>query len=55
MRLDIADIRINLATLAERVAHMPTKGFVVTANVSAIGFFSALMLFSEKLKVLAGL
>lgn len=55
MRVDIADIRTNLATLTERVTHMPTKGFVLSANVSLFGFFSAVMVFSEKLKALAGL
>jgi hypothetical protein len=54
-RTDLADMRVSLATLAERVAHMPSKGFVMSANVSMLGFFSALILFSEKLKALAGL
>ena len=55
MRADIADIRINLATLTERVAHMPTKGFVISSNMTAIALLSALILFGEKLKTLAGL
>jgi uncharacterized coiled-coil protein SlyX len=81
-RTDIADMRVSLATLTERVgasaegvatltirggtsderiailmervAHLPTKGFVISANMTGIGLLSALILFAEKLKALVG-
>jgi hypothetical protein len=62
LRADVADIRISpaalierVAVLTERVAHLPSKGFVVSANMTAIALLSALILFGEKLKSLAGL
>lgn len=53
-RADVADIRLSLATLGERVAHLPSKGFVVASNLSALTFFSGVILFGEKLKALIG-
>lgn len=62
LRGDVADLRAavavlteRVAVLTERVAHLPTKGFVVSTNMSAIAFLSALILFGEKLKAVAGL
>jgi hypothetical protein len=37
------------------VAHLPSKGFVVTSNTTAIALFSGVMLFGEKLKALIGI
>jgi hypothetical protein len=53
-RADVADIRLSLATLTERIAHLPSKGFVVTSNMTAIALFSGVILFGEKLKALIG-
>lgn len=53
-RSDVGDIRLDLATLTERVAHLPSKGFVVTSNMTAIALGSGVILFGEKLKALIG-
>jgi uncharacterized coiled-coil protein SlyX len=69
LRSDVADLRAavaaltekvavlteKVAVLTERVAHLPSKGFVVSVNMTAIGFLGSLILFGEKLKALAGL
>jgi hypothetical protein len=34
---------------------LPTKGFVVSTNLTAIAFLGALILCGEKLKAMAGL
>lgn len=68
LRADVTDMRASLAALTERVAiltervailtervaHLPSKGFVITSNMTAMAFFSALILFGEKLKALIG-
>ncbi|MFL6843457.1 MAG: hypothetical protein ACJ8ER_01085 [Allosphingosinicella sp.] len=62
LRSDVAEVRAavaalieRVAVLTERVAHLPSKGFVVSTNMTAIAFLSAVILFGEKLKALAGL
>jgi uncharacterized coiled-coil protein SlyX len=51
----VAVLTEKVAVLTERVAHLPSKGFVVTSNMTAIGFLGGLILFGEKLKALAGI
>lgn len=36
------------------MAHLPSKGFVVTSNMTAIALLSGVILFGEKLKALIG-
>ncbi|MBV9932446.1 MAG: hypothetical protein JO013_16090 [Alphaproteobacteria bacterium] len=55
IRKDVGDIRVAFATLTERVAHLPGKGFVVTTTTTAIAIISGLIIFGEKLKALLGL
>lgn len=50
----LRSVEVGIATLSERVAHLPSKGFIVTATVSAITLLSALILFGEKLLSLLG-
>lgn len=54
-RGDVADIRVSLATLTERVAHLPGKGFVISATMTAIALLSGVIVFGEKLKALVGI
>ncbi|KQY34164.1 hypothetical protein [Rhizobium sp. Root483D2] len=54
LQKDFGDVRIQIATLVERVAHLPGKGFIVTATISALALFSALMIFKEKIALLLG-
>ena len=53
-RADVSGIRVSLATLEERVAHLPSKGFVVTAAAGIVALLSSFILFGEKLKALIG-
>ena len=52
VKKDVGDIRIGLATLTERVAHLPSKGFVVTATTTTIGFLTAVVIFGDKIRAL---
>jgi septal ring factor EnvC (AmiA/AmiB activator) len=51
---NIADIRVNVATLTERVNHLPTKGWGVTVVIALAAFLSAVSLFGPKLLKLVG-
>lgn len=48
----LADVPADLATLKERITHLPSKGFIVTATVGAIGAATALMAFLQHLGIL---
>lgn len=50
----LAGVRVDVATLAERVKHLPSKGFIVTTTVTTLGFFSAIVLFADRIKALIG-
>lgn len=48
-------VEVNLATLTERVAHLPSKGFIVNALLAALAVVAALTLFQTKLQAIFGL
>jgi hypothetical protein len=48
-------VEINLATLAERVAHLPSKGFLVTVVLGTGAVLSVLTLFPAQIRSLVGL
>lgn len=50
----VDQLRIDSAVLKEKVSNLPSKGFIVTATVTALAFFAALMLFKEKIVLLLG-
>lgn len=50
----VDQLRIDTAVLKEKVSNLPGKGFIVTATVSALALFSALILFKEKIALLIG-
>ena len=52
---DVGDIRTGLATLTERVAHLPGKGFVVTATTTTIALLTGIILFGDKIQTLLAL
>lgn len=59
-RFDVSNERsttltAQVATLTERMAHSPSKGFVVAATGTALALLASLILFGEKLKMLMGL
>lgn len=43
-------VEVNLATLTERVAHLPSKGFIVGCTVTTLAAMAALIAFGEKLQ-----
>lgn len=49
---DLTDLRVAVATLAERAAHLPGKGFTVTATSTTIALIGALVLFADKVRAL---
>ncbi|ARU02994.1 hypothetical protein [Yoonia vestfoldensis] len=58
-KMDLIDgrlrgVEINLATLSERVAHLPSKGFIVTAVVSVGAVLGSLTLFADRIGAMLG-
>jgi hypothetical protein len=54
IKKDVGDIRVSAATLTERVAHLPGKGFVITATTTTIALLTAVVVFGEKIRSLLG-
>ena len=57
MRRDVADlkvgvgeVKVQLATLTERVAHLPSKGFVVTATMAIFAAIAAFSSFQQQIQ-----
>ncbi|MEO6716463.1 MAG: hypothetical protein ABIM50_04345 [Novosphingobium sp.] len=55
IKKDVGDIRVGLATLTERVAHLPGKGFIITATSSGIGLLIAVVVFADKIRAFLAL
>lgn len=55
LRDDIGGLRTDLAVLTERVSHLPTKGFIITAASAALAFGGALILFQDRLVAFFGI
>ena len=55
LRGDGRDVRDRLIRLEERVAHLPSKGFIFTTAVAIVGGLSAIIVLQEKLRHLIGL
>jgi hypothetical protein len=51
----LGKLEIGVAVLTERVGHLPSKGFIVTATTSAIAFVVAVILLADKIKTLIGI
>lgn len=47
--LKLSDVPANLATLIERVAHLPTKEYLVKVTLGSLAIIAALVTFSDKL------
>lgn len=48
----LVGVQVALATLNERVAHLPGKGYFVTALLLCLTVFSTLILFEEQILLL---
>ena len=49
---DVESVKVQLATLTERVNHLPSKGFIVSATLSSLAIVTALILFQDHLKTI---
>lgn len=54
LREDIVGVKVQLATLTERVAHLPTKGFIVSTLGTSLAIIAALIVFADKIRALIG-
>lgn len=52
MAPDLANVRERMATLEERVAHLPGKGFIVVALLTTLTVIAALIAFSDQIGAL---
>ena len=51
---ELGDVKVNLATLTERVAHLPSKGFIVSTSMTLVTAIAALFVFADNIKALFG-
>lgn len=52
LKSDVRDVRDRLIRLEEKVAHLPSKGFIVTAITTALALITAITLFQGKIQSL---
>jgi hypothetical protein len=45
-------VEITLATLTERVSHLPSKGFIVSALITSLVVVAGLIVFADSVKAL---
>lgn len=50
----LRSVETGLATLTERVAHLPSKGFIVSALGTALAVIAAMLAFQDQIKSLIG-
>ena len=48
----LSDVKVNVATLAERITHLPSRGFVVTSAVGTVTALTAIIIFLQKIGLL---
>lgn len=51
---ELAAVKVNIATLTERMAHLPSKGFIVTCTMAALTLIAALIVFADSIKAAIG-
>ncbi|MDK2757535.1 MAG: hypothetical protein KYX66_12445 [Blastomonas fulva] len=49
---ELGDVKVNIATLTERIAHLPSKGFIVTTSATALALLTAIIVFADNIKAL---
>ncbi len=50
----LGGVEVGLATLTERVAHLPSKGYAVTTALLSITVLSAVIVFGDQITALLG-
>jgi len=51
---ELSEVKVNLATLTERIAHLPSKGFIVTTTMTSLALIAALVVFADNIKAAIG-
>lgn len=51
---ELAGVKVNIATLTERMAHLPSKGFIVTTTMASLALLAALIVFADNIKAVFG-
>jgi predicted nuclease with TOPRIM domain len=52
---NLTDVRVELATLKERVAHLPSKDFIVRALATSVAILGGMFMLADRLKALLGI
>lgn len=47
---ELGSVNVSIATLTERVAHLPSKGFIVTTSTTALALLAAIVIFADNIK-----
>jgi hypothetical protein len=55
IRNDVTGARVQLGQLAERVVHLPCKGFIIKAVLGILAVSAALITFQQQIQKLVGL
>ena len=55
LKADVRDVRDRVIRLEEKVNHLPSKGFIVTATTAPLALLAAIVLLQGKLQSLVGL
>jgi hypothetical protein len=50
LRRDTGEIKVDVATLKERIAHLPGKGFIVSVSLTSLIVITALITFADKIQ-----
>ena len=48
----LRSVETGLATLTERVSHLPSKGFIVSALITSLAVIAAMLAFQDQIKAL---
>jgi hypothetical protein len=51
----VADLRVDMGVVRERISHLPTKGWAVGISITTIGLISAIVTLAPKLQQLLGI
>lgn len=54
LQKDVIDIKVGLATLTERVNHLPSKGYIVTTSLGIVGAIGAIIAFQDHIRAWFG-
>ena len=55
IRNDVTTARVQLGQLVERISHLPSKGFIITAVTGALAVLAALIAYQQQIQRLFGL